>query len=98
MTWLAWRQFRTPALVVALVLAAVAVVYGLTGPHLLHLYDTIVKPCTANHDCTSVTASFLANERSWKSVSKLLIFFPLLLGMFWGAPLVAREIESGTFR
>ena len=26
------------------------------------------------------------------------VALPAVLGMFWGAPLVARELESGTFR
>ena len=98
MTWLAWRQFRTSALVVALVLVAIALLYVVTGPTLLHLFDAYVKPCHAHGDCNSVISSFLVKDRLRKTVSKLLIFFPLLLGMFWGAPLVAREMETGTFR
>jgi hypothetical protein len=34
--------------------------------------------------------------RMWLGV--LVIVAPGILGMFWGAPLVARELESGTFR
>jgi len=98
MTWLAWRQFRTPALVIAVLLVAVGVAYGVTGPGILHLYDTVVKPCKANNDCATVTSNFLAKYQTWKTVSKLLLLFPVLLGMFWGAPLVAREMETGTFR
>src|ERR1700692_2166803 len=98
MTWLAWRQFRMAALVVALVLVAVAVLYGVTGPNLVHLFDTYVKPCHVNNDCKTAISSFLKKDQIRKTVSKLLIFFPLFLGMFWGAPLVAREMETGTFR
>src|SRR4029453_1954649 len=32
------------------------------------------------------------------SIGVLLWFLPLLAGLFWGAPLVAREIEHGTHR
>ena len=98
MIWLAWRQFRTPAVAVAAILVAVAVVYGVTGPGLAHMYDTVIKPCTTNHDCHSVTSIFLAKDRLLQEISKLLLYFPVLLGMFWGAPLVAREMETGTFR
>ena len=28
----------------------------------------------------------------------LLLLLPALIGVFWGAPLVARELETGTFR
>jgi len=28
----------------------------------------------------------------------LVLAVPLLIGMFWGAPLISREFEAGTFR
>ena len=31
-------------------------------------------------------------------MNALVIFAPALIGVFWGAPLVAREFETGTFR
>jgi hypothetical protein len=96
--WLAWRQFRTPAYIVLGALAVVAVVLGVTGPHLVHLYDTVVKTCKANNDCGSVEASFSKRYRLLQGLSTVLVVFPALLGVFWGAPLVAREMESGTFR
>jgi ABC-type transport system involved in multi-copper enzyme maturation permease subunit len=34
--------------------------------------------------------------RLWLSV--LVVVVPCILGVFWGAPLVARELESGSFR
>ena len=34
MSWLTWRQFRIQALVAGIVLAALAIIYGYTGPHL----------------------------------------------------------------
>ena len=35
---------------------------------------------------------------TWMWLSVLAIVFPGLLGAFWGAPLVASELESGSFR
>ena len=32
------------------------------------------------------------------ALNTLVLLVPALLGMFWGAPLIAREIETGTFR
>jgi hypothetical protein len=73
---------------------------ALTGPHLAHLYDTIIAPCTAHGDCSSTTVSlFLQNDKNlrlWFGI--LVIVLPGILGIFWGAPLVAREIEAGTQR
>jgi hypothetical protein len=56
MLWLTWRQFRTQAGVVLGVLAAVAVALAITGPHLLHLYDTTVKSCASHGDCGTASA------------------------------------------
>ena len=106
MTWLTWRQFRTPAWVTAAVLAAVAVVLAITGTHLAHLYDTSgIATCRAHGDCGTLATSYLSQVRSG-TLSRLLYVLgigvlyvaPALIGIFWGAPLVTREIETGTFR
>ncbi len=98
MIWLAWRQFRVQAYVVGAVLVAVAFAFLVTGPHLSHVYDTSVFTCQAHGDCSSVLASFLARDHLLRSLSLAMILIPGLLGLFWGAPLVAREMENGTYR
>jgi hypothetical protein len=96
MTWLAWRQFRTQALVTLGLLAALAVLVIVTGLHLRDVYDSLGGAhCTARKDCAELTA----HDRTLASLlGPALLAIPALLGMFWGAPLVARELESGTFR
>jgi hypothetical protein len=99
MIWLAWRQFRFSAAAVAAGLAGVAVVLAVTGPHLVHLYDTMIVPCRKTNDCGLATRQFLEaarDLRAWTNV--LVLVFPGIIGIFWGAPLVARELENGTFR
>ena len=50
-------------------------------------------------DCDSARDTFLRNDRSLRAfLGFLVIVFPAIIGMFWGAPLVARELETGTFR
>jgi ABC-2 family transporter protein len=95
--WLAWRQMRTQVLVVFGVLVALGIALALTGPHLVHEFDTIIKPCEAKPNCGGV-ANFSNSDRFLQSVSLLLLIAPALAGMFWGAPLVAREYENGTYR
>ena len=51
MIWLAWRQLRSQAVVVALVLGAIAIALALTGPSLVHTYDAVIKPCEARTNC-----------------------------------------------
>jgi hypothetical protein len=42
--------------------------------------------------------NFAHTDRFLQSISLLLLIAPALVGMFWGAPLAAREFEAGTFR
>jgi hypothetical protein len=96
MTWLVWRQFRTQALVVAGLLVVTAVALAATGPHLAHLYDTTVATCAQHNDCVSARARFQAQAKWHNALNLLVLAAPALLGAFWGAPLVARELESRT--
>jgi len=41
---------------------------------------------------------FLSHDHLLKSLSTLLVAVPALIGAFWGAPLIAGELESGTYR
>jgi hypothetical protein len=92
-------QFRTQGLVGLGALLIMAVVLLVTGLHLVHLYDTTVVPCAAHFDCSRATASFLRNDRGLQiGVDALVVVVPGLVGIFWGAPLVARELETGTYR
>ncbi len=94
----AWRQFRFQALVVSGLLVAVAVVFLITGPHMADLYGQL-KGCRANNDCNYLTTAIAtANSKLDNFATALSLVFPALLGIFWGAPLVARELESGTYR
>jgi hypothetical protein len=98
MIWLAWRQFRTQGAVAAGVLAAIAIALVVTGPHLVHLYDTTVTPCASHGDCSTVTSLFTQNDRLLQQLGQVLLVAPAFIGIFWGAPLVARELENNTFR
>ena len=96
---LTWLQSRTQTIVAASGLAIAAAILAATGPHLVHLYDDIVRGCTVHHDCAVAKDVFLRHDstlRGWLDV--LVVAVPGLVGVFWGAPLVARELESGTHR
>ncbi len=96
MTRFAWMQFRIQAFIAFGVLAVIAIVLALTGPHLSHLYGTTVANCGARGDCTAATAAFLSRDRLLQDLGDVLIALPALVGLFWGAPLVARELETRT--
>jgi hypothetical protein len=103
MVWLTWRQFRIQALVAAAAIAAIAVTLGVTGPHLAHLFHTEVAGCLGQRGanaCPGETVASFTNTygRLQHLLGFALIGAPGLIGAFWGAPLVAREVESGTHR
>jgi ABC-type transport system involved in multi-copper enzyme maturation permease subunit len=98
MIWLAWRQLRSQLLVVIGVLVVLGVLLALNGSHLVHLYDTTVATCAQHNDCPSVTQNFESQAKWNHALDALVLVVPALIGIFWGAPLVARELETRTNR
>jgi hypothetical protein len=98
-----WLQFRLQATAAVGALAIVAVALAITGPHLSHLYDISgIATCQARGDCASVATTFLnevpADQILYYLGIAVLLAAPAVIGMFWGAPLVTREFETGTVR
>ncbi len=96
---LTWRQFRAQAFSVGAALVVLAAVALLTGPHLVDLYRTEVAGCSTRGNCNNAIQDFLTTDsalRNWLGI--LVISVPGLIGAFWGATLVSRELETGTFR
>jgi hypothetical protein len=89
MIWLAWRQFRTQAAVVLGAVAIFAVLLAATGPGLADRYarggDFLGE--MSGRDTALYVLGVLA-----------VLLAPFVIGLFWGAPLVTRELEAGTHR
>lgn len=83
MTWLAWRQFRANAALAVVATTAVTVVLVLTRDHVAGVDDP--------EELSTVYTSL-------RLLGTALVGWPALVGAFWGAPLLARELESGTHR
>ncbi|MFZ0995910.1 MAG: ABC transporter permease [Candidatus Dormiibacterota bacterium] len=99
MMWLTWRQYRAQVLVALSALAALCVILLLTGPSLAHLYSTTVATCKVHNDCSTAKAAFLQHDADLQTaLGTLLMVVPGIFGVFWGAPLIARELEAGTYR
>lgn len=95
---LAWRQFRAPAIVALASLVVLGAFAAITGLSLAHAYDVALAACESTGDCTSAMRAFALNDSALRAAfNTLVILVPVLLGAFWGAPLIAREIEAGTF-
>jgi hypothetical protein len=103
MTWLTWRQFRVQAGTAAAGLAAFAVLLAVTGPHLASLYAASgIRGCPAT-SCGHLASNFLqqlyAAGTYWVLYLLgvvIILLAPAIVGLFWGAPLIARELETGT--
>jgi hypothetical protein len=102
MTWLAWRQFRTQAAAALGVVALFAILLAITRPHLASLYASSGVSGCHGSSCGQLAANFL-NGLTGTSIYAVVdlgligvILAPAIIGIFWGAPLLARELESGT--
>lgn len=82
MTWLAWRQARAQTIVAISATAVVAVVLVATRSHIAS---------TPEEDLSTIYSSL-------RLLGTVLIGVPAAVGAFWGAPLLARELELGTHR
>jgi hypothetical protein len=92
MIWLTWRQFRVQAALMSAALAVLAVILAVTGVQLADLADTSGSSFLEQvaGGGTDATVYFVG--------SAAVLALPAIIGMFWGAPLVARELEAGTHR
>lgn len=89
MIWLTMRQLRTQAAAVYAAVAAAAVVLALTGGRLLDLarinkniFDQLTR----------------VDRDLYYAGIVVLAVAPAVIGAFWGAPMIARELEAGTHR
>jgi ABC-type transport system involved in multi-copper enzyme maturation permease subunit len=114
MIWLTWRQFRAQAITAAAALAAFAILLVVTESHLSSMYDSSGLASCHGDACAGLADTFLQNLSSGGGfllipatgaytvlyfVTILVILIaPAIVGCFWGAPLIARELEAGTFR
>lgn len=102
MTWLTWRQSRAQMVAAGAALAVIAIIVAVTGPGLARLYGTSgAATCQAHDNCGTAVTAFL-NELSKSTVVlyfagvAVMFLVPAMIGAFWGAPLVTREIEART--
>jgi hypothetical protein len=100
MIWLTWRQSRAQAAIMAAALAGLAVILGLTGPGLADDYSTGIAACTTESGGCSdfVNRFFQDHQDPFLAVTAVALVLPARIGLFWGAPLITRELEAGTHR
>jgi hypothetical protein len=98
MAWVTWRQHRAALAGVAALLGALAVCLWIVGLQVHHAWAA----ATACHPASSPACQGLVNALdgmdNFLANGLILQAVPVLIGAFVGAPVLAREMETGTFR
>jgi hypothetical protein len=103
MVWVTWRQQRATLIAVPAVLAAAAVFLLIFGLKAHHDYAALLH-CSLNKGrqtqaCTDAWSNFNSDDWPVANICAILMqLAPVLIGAFAGAPLLARELETGTYR
>jgi ABC-2 family transporter protein len=95
-------QFRTQAVIALAALAVYAAVLAATGPHLASMYVADGLATCHGGGCANLadyfTGSLIRSAYGvlWLLSEGIILLAPAVIGLFWGAPLIARELETGT--
>jgi hypothetical protein len=98
MTFLVWRQYRLQWAIALALLAAFAAVELVNGFQVAHAWHSLLTTCpktaasAAGGSCLQGTIAGTVGS-NLRLIAEIV---PGLFGIFWGAPLVAHELEAGT--
>jgi hypothetical protein len=100
MIWLTWRQHRATVATATALLGVVAMFLFVEGRTVHSVFQSSgLSACLAAHgSCSEPARAFTNRFSGLQFVVPLLLAAPLLVGLFFGSPLVARELEHGTHR
>lgn len=101
MTWLTWRQHRAEALALGIAIAAIGVLLLVLGLPMHDLFPRGVMHCAVpplDQACRAGVARLQQDYGYATPVLTLLNLVPFAIGAFLGAPLLARELETGTWQ
>jgi len=99
LAWVTWRQHRVALAGVAVLLGGLAGYLLITGLQ-IHSAYTSVASChpAGSAACQVISRPFTSLYHTAQIMSGFLQVVPVLVGVFAGAPVLARELETGTFR
>jgi hypothetical protein len=102
MAWVTWRQNRLQLIAGGMVLAAVVLLALATGPAIRSGYEqqdlAACLPPATRSGCDIIVRHFQSEHDTIVFVARYLVFLPALVAVFVGAPLLARELEHGTYQ
>jgi hypothetical protein len=94
MNFLVWRLHRNQVFFALGALVALSVLLLITGNVMAHDYSQFMSSCGATSNCDPRT--LFRGDGAIIDLVNLTLVIPLLFGLFWGAPLLAKEFEDGT--
>jgi ABC-2 family transporter len=100
MVWVTWRQHRVALAGVIALLAGLSLVLLINGLKIRGTYSSLgLASCHGASRC-QVLRNVFANDYFGTALQapRFLEFVPGVIGAFLGAPLLAREFETGTYR
>jgi hypothetical protein len=99
LVWVVWRRYRFTLAGTAGILAVLAADLVITGVRTRSAYAAVLA-CAPNNSaqCRFGFVNFHGTYAQVGLVGVILVFLPGLVGAFAGAPILARELETGTFR
>ncbi|MCW2783751.1 MAG: hypothetical protein JWP74_268 [Marmoricola sp.] len=97
--WVVWRRYRTMLMATIGCLALIGVYLIVNGERMRAAYHatTSCRPVNAP-SCAYAFQTFHDRYAQTGLIGAVLLFLPGIVGTFVGAPLLARELETGTFR
>ena len=102
LAWVTWRQHRFALAGVLVVLGGLGLFMVFNGLAMHHEYHSLGLDTCGELDGPSCQSQLTVFQQNYHSLADhlphFLMILPGLIGVFAGAPLVARELESGTFR
>jgi hypothetical protein len=99
LAWVACRQHRAALAGTAVVLGGLSVYMLVMGLRIRGVYASVAACHPARSAACLLLASQLDSYHGWAAIlTGVLQVVPVLIGVFTGGPLLARELESGTFR
>jgi hypothetical protein len=99
LVWVTWRQHRVALAGVAVLFGVLALYLLITGLQIHSDYRAMASCHPAGSALCQVTSKpFGDYHQTAGYVCFILLLIPPLVGVFVGAPVLARELETGTFR
>jgi hypothetical protein len=100
MLWVTWRQHRAALISVPAVFGVLAVVMVIAGLHIHHDFAGFLTcGSSSSTACQGLSSRFGAAD--WHIANGILVVMtlaPALIGACAGVPMLARDLESGTYR